>query len=94
MTNAAISSSLSRSETWRLLILAGAGLGVIVNSLQGDGAPLIASIAFSVVAFVVTFSLIRWLGPVFLKAGLKGKDMAKPRRPEMYVDARLLFFLI
>ncbi|EAW13989.1 UDP-N-acetylglucosamine--dolichyl-phosphate N-acetylglucosaminephosphotransferase [Aspergillus clavatus NRRL 1] len=83
MTNAASSSSLSRRETWRLLILAGAGLGVIVNSLQGDGAPLIASIAFSAVAFVVTFSLIRWLGPVFLKAGLKGKDMAKPRRPEI-----------
>ncbi|RHZ44475.1 UDP-N-acetylglucosamine--dolichyl-phosphate N-acetylglucosaminephosphotransferase [Aspergillus thermomutatus] len=81
--NSASASSLSRRETWRLLVLAGAGLGIIVNSLQGDGAPLIASIAFSAVAFALTFSLIRWLGPVFMRAGLKGKDMAKPRRPEI-----------
>ncbi|EAL93419.1 hypothetical protein KXW98_005285 [Aspergillus fumigatus] len=81
--NSAYASSLSRRETWRLLVLAGAGIGIIVNSLQGDGAPLIASIAFSAVAFALTFSLIRWLGPVFMRAGLKGKDMAKPRRPEI-----------
>ncbi|KAF7122522.1 hypothetical protein CNMCM5793_000547 [Aspergillus hiratsukae] len=81
--NSASASSLSRRETWRLLVLAGAGIGIIVNSLQGDGAPLIASIAFSAVAFALTFSLIRWLGPVFMRAGLKGKDMAKPRRPEI-----------
>ncbi|GFG04094.1 UDP-N-acetylglucosamine--dolichyl-phosphate N-acetylglucosaminephosphotransferase [Aspergillus udagawae] len=81
--NSASASSLSRRETWHLLVLAGAGIGIIVNSLQGDGAPLIASIAFSSVAFALTFSLIRWLGPVFVRAGLKGKDMAKPRRPEI-----------
>jgi UDP-N-acetylglucosamine--dolichyl-phosphate N-acetylglucosaminephosphotransferase len=44
-----------------------------------------ASIAMVGNVFAATFSLIVWLGPVFLKAGLKGKDMAKPRRPEMYV---------
>jgi UDP-N-acetylglucosamine--dolichyl-phosphate N-acetylglucosaminephosphotransferase len=27
--------------------------------------------------------MIRWLGPVFIKAGLSGKDMAKPNRPVM-----------
>lgn len=62
-------------------------MGTMVNSFHGDGdgAPLFASVAFSGVAFVITYSLIRWLGPVFMKAGLKGKDMAKPKKPEMYV---------
>lgn len=59
---------------------------MLVNTFQGDGAPLVASIAFSGIVFAVTYSLIRWLGPVFIKAGLKGRDMAKPRRPEMYVQ--------
>jgi len=76
-------SDLSRAETWRLLILVGAGIGILVNTFQGDGAPLIASMAMAGIAFAITFSMIRWLGPVFIKAGLKGKDMAKPRRPEM-----------
>lgn len=78
------SSTLTRAETWRLLLIAGAGLGVLVNTFQGDGAPLIASIALACISFAVAFSMIRWLGPVFIKAGLKGKDMAKPRKPEMY----------
>lgn len=70
-----------------MLILVGASVGILVNTFQGDGAPLVASTALSGIAFGMAFSLIRWLGPVFLKAGLKGKDMAKPRRPEMYVYA-------
>lgn len=77
-------ASLSSQETWRLLVLVGACVGVITNSFRGDGAPLFASVAFSGIAFAIAFSLIRWLGPVFMKAGLKGKDMAKPSRPEMY----------
>lgn len=77
------SSDLSRAETWRLLLIAGAGLGVLVNTFQGDGAPLIASAAMASISFAVAYSMVRWLGPVFIKAGLKGKDMAKPRRPEM-----------
>ncbi|KAK1140407.1 tunicamycin resistance protein [Aspergillus melleus] len=81
--SSATSSSLSSRETWRLLILVGVCLGIIFNSFQGEGAPLVASIAFSGIGFAITFSLIRWLGPVFVKAGLKGRDMAKPRRPEI-----------
>ncbi|OJZ91778.1 hypothetical protein ASPFODRAFT_38934 [Aspergillus luchuensis CBS 106.47] len=80
---AANSSSLSRQETWRLFALVGACVGILLNTFQGDGAPLVASLAFSGIAFAVTFSMIRWLVPVFLKAGLKGRDMAKPRRPEI-----------
>jgi UDP-N-acetylglucosamine--dolichyl-phosphate N-acetylglucosaminephosphotransferase len=78
-------SCLSHQETWRLLVLMGACAGVLLNTFQGEGAPLVASLAFSGIVFAVTYSLIRWLGPVFIKAGLKGRDMAKPKRPEMYV---------
>lgn len=77
------SNDLSSGETWRLLLVAGAGLGVLVNTFHGDGAPLIASAALAGISFAIAFSMIRWLIPVFLKAGLKGKDMAKPRKPEM-----------
>ncbi|CAL5869701.1 uncharacterized protein PFLUO_LOCUS3931 [Penicillium psychrofluorescens] len=77
------SGSLSRTEAWRLLLLVGASGGILVNTVQGDGAPLVASIALTGIAFALGFSMVRWLGPVFLKAGLKGKDMAKPRRPEI-----------
>jgi UDP-N-acetylglucosamine--dolichyl-phosphate N-acetylglucosaminephosphotransferase len=76
-------SSLSRTEAWSLLGVIGISLAIIYNTTQGDGEPLIASIAFSGVAFSSTYALIRWLGPTFIKAGLKGKDMAKPRKPEM-----------
>ena len=78
-------TTLSRTETWRLLLLVGCCFGILVNTFQGDGAPLIASMAFGGITFAVTFSMIRWLVPVFMKAGLKGKDMGKPRRPEMCV---------
>ncbi|GAD93855.1 UDP-N-acetyl-glucosamine-1-P transferase Alg7 [Paecilomyces variotii No. 5] len=77
------SATLSGTETWSLLLLVGVSLGIVVNTLQGDGEPLIASLACSAIAFAATYSLIRWLGPVFMKAGLKGKDMAKPRKPEI-----------
>lgn len=44
---------------------------------------MIASLALSGIAFAATFSLIRWLGEVFVKAGLKGRDMSKLRKVEM-----------
>ncbi|OGM41241.1 UDP-N-acetylglucosamine--dolichyl-phosphate N-acetylglucosaminephosphotransferase [Aspergillus bombycis] len=77
------SSSLSLQETWRLLMLVGICASILLNTFQDEGAPLVASIAFSGIVFAVAYSLIRWLGPVFMKAGLKGRDMAKPKRPEI-----------
>lgn len=77
--------SLSRTETWSLLALVIASLGVIANTFQGDGEPLIASLALSAIAFSAAFSLIRWLGGVFMKAGLKGRDMSKLKKTEMHV---------
>jgi hypothetical protein len=81
----AMTATLTRTETWSLLALVLACLGIIVNTFQGDGEPLIASLALSGIAFAAAFSLIRWLGEVFMKAGLKGRDMSKLKKVELYV---------
>lgn len=82
-----MSASLSRAETFSLLALSAACVGIIANTFtshgDGDGEPLIASLAFSGIAFAFTFSLIRWLGDTFMAAGLKGRDMSKSRKVEM-----------
>lgn len=80
-----MSGALTRNETLGLFILASAGAGVLWNTLQGDGNPLSASLALSAIAFAATYSLITWLGESFMKVGLKGKDMSKIRKIEMYV---------
>ena len=79
-----MAATLTRSEAWSLLVLSGACFGIIANTFQGDGEPLLASLAFSGLAFAATYSLIRWLGPTFIKAGLKGKDLCKTSQKEMY----------
>ncbi|KAL9090524.1 MAG: hypothetical protein Q9165_005285 [Trypethelium subeluteriae] len=76
-----MSNSLSRTETLSLFSLFAACVGIIANTFHGDGEPLIASIAFSGIAFASTYALIRWLGDVFIRAGLKGKDMSKRNSP-------------
>ncbi|KAI9830686.1 MAG: tunicamycin resistance protein [Phylliscum demangeonii] len=78
-----MSTSLSRTETISLFSVAAACFGVLANTLQGDGEPLIASLAFSGIAFAFSYCLIRWLGNAFMKAGLKGRDMAKMRTTEI-----------
>jgi UDP-N-acetylglucosamine--dolichyl-phosphate N-acetylglucosaminephosphotransferase len=57
--------------------------GIIANTFHGDGEPLIASLAFSGIAFAASYSMIRWLGPTFMKSGLKGKDMSKLHKKEI-----------
>ena len=78
-----IMAALGRTEKLSLLSLSAACIGIIANTFQGDGEPLIASLAFSGLAFAFTFCLIRWLGNAFMAAGLKGKDLSKARKPEM-----------
>lgn len=78
---------LLRSEAWSLLALSAACFGIIANTFNGDGEPLIVSVAFSGLAYCATYALIRWLGPTFIKAGLKGRDMSKPSKKEMYSSA-------
>ena len=82
-------SSLSKNEAWCLLALTVCCIGVAANTFEGDGAPLVASLAFSGLAFACTYSLIRWLGRTFINANLKGKDMSKVRKPEMYVEGSI-----
>lgn len=85
-----MSAQLSRSEVGSLLTITGASVGVLLNTFQGDddGNPLVASIAFSCLAFSATYSSIRWLGDVFMKAGFKGRDMGKLKKTEMSVNER------
>jgi UDP-N-acetylglucosamine--dolichyl-phosphate N-acetylglucosaminephosphotransferase len=52
-------------------------LAVLANTFQDDGAPLVASLAFSFLAFALTYAFVRWSGPSFMSAGLKGKDLGK-----------------
>ncbi|KAL6717162.1 tunicamycin resistance protein [Lecanora helva] len=78
-----MNSTLTRVESWTLLCLTAACFGVIAKTFHGDGEPLIASVAFSGIAFAFTFSLIRWLGETFMKANLKGRDMSKLKKVEI-----------
>lgn len=76
-------SSLSTTETLALSSLALASCVVISKTITDDGGPLTAAVAFSGIAFAATFSMIRWLGPTFMQAGLKGKDMSKVHKKEI-----------
>lgn len=78
-----MNKTLSRTETFSLCAISVACVAIIANTFHGDGEPLFASLAFSGIAFASAYSLIRWLGPAFMAAGLKGKDMSKVRRIEM-----------
>lgn len=72
-----MASTLSRTEALSLFTLLGSSIAVLANTFQGDGAPVVASIAFSALAFSLTYAFVRWSGPSFTKAGLKGKDLSK-----------------
>ncbi|KAK5998312.1 UDP-N-acetylglucosamine--dolichyl-phosphate N-acetylglucosaminephosphotransferase [Cladobotryum mycophilum] len=76
-SSSAARTSLSRNETLSLLTLSGASLAVLANTFHGDGEPLIASLALSVAAFSLCYAMIRWLGPTFMKAGFRGRDLSK-----------------
>ncbi|KAF2098466.1 UDP-N-acetyl-glucosamine-1-P transferase Alg7 [Rhizodiscina lignyota] len=80
---AQVNAHLSRSETLSLLSLFLACFAIIANTFQGDGNPLIASLAFSGIAYCASYAMIRWLGNTFMKAGLKGKDMGRKSLPEI-----------
>jgi UDP-N-acetylglucosamine--dolichyl-phosphate N-acetylglucosaminephosphotransferase len=79
----ASTNALSHTEALSLASLAGCCTIVLANTFQGDGEPLIASLALSGIAFSLTYAMIRWLGPSFMKAGLKGVDMSKHHKREI-----------
>lgn len=77
------STALTRSETLTLLTISGASLAVLANTFRGDGEPLIASLALSFSAFALCYAMIKWLGPTFMKAGFKGRDLSKTNAIEI-----------
>jgi UDP-N-acetylglucosamine--dolichyl-phosphate N-acetylglucosaminephosphotransferase len=79
------STELSRTETLTHLTISIACFGILANVFQGDGNPVTTSLAFSGLAFSFTYCLIRWMGNKFISAGLKGTDMSKAKRVDMYV---------
>lgn len=78
-----MATTLSSTETYSLLSLSLACIGILANTLQGDGEPLVASIAFSGLAFASSYALIRWLGNAFISRGFKGKDLCKVKQTDM-----------
>lgn len=78
--------SLTAKEVFYLSLVTVTCCGIVAHSLRGDVEPVLVSVAFSGIAFAFTYSLIRWLGKAFMKAGLKGRDMSKLRKEEMYVQ--------
>ncbi|KAI1209558.1 glycosyl transferase family 4-domain-containing protein [Annulohypoxylon truncatum] len=77
MPTTAQSAQLSDTETLYLTGFTLACVTVLVRTFDGEGAPLIACLALSGMAFAATYAMIRWLGPTFIKAGLKGRDLSK-----------------
>lgn len=74
---------LTRTETVSLAALSAACGTILANTFRGEGEPLIASLALSGMAYAAAYAMIRWLGPTFIKAGLKGVDMSKTNRREI-----------
>lgn len=77
------STSLSRAETLGLLSLFLACVAVIANTFQGDGEPLIASLALAGIAYAASYAMVRWMGPTLINAGLRGRDLGRRDKPEM-----------
>jgi hypothetical protein len=48
--------------------------------------PLALNLLFSVAGFLLTLKIIPAMREMFITAGLKGRDLGKKDRPEMYVD--------
>ncbi|EGR51805.1 uncharacterized protein TRIREDRAFT_55534 [Trichoderma reesei QM6a] len=82
-SSASSPTSLSRTETLSLASLSAASLAILLNTLHGDGEPLIASLALSLAAFSLCYAMIRWLGPTFIKAGFRGRDLGKVNSAEL-----------
>ena len=87
-----MSTTLSHTEVYSLLALTLACFGILVNTFHGDGEPLVASIAFSGLAFSFCYALVRWLGNAFMQRGFKGRDLCKIKKTEMYVNLQCFYF--
>ncbi|KAF4587275.1 UDP-N-acetylglucosamine-dolichyl-phosphate N-acetylglucosaminephosphotransferase [Ophiocordyceps camponoti-floridani] len=65
-------------ETLTLTALSTTALATLTHAIRTQGEPpLAASFALSLGAFALCYAMIRWLGPTFMRAGLRGRDMGK-----------------
>lgn len=55
---------------------------------------LYACLGMSILAFLVTIYLIPRLGPVFINANLKGRDLLKIYNDPVYVNSHCIYFLV
>jgi UDP-N-acetylmuramyl pentapeptide phosphotransferase/UDP-N-acetylglucosamine-1-phosphate transferase len=82
-----IPSTLTTTESWTLTTISLAALAVLLTTLQGSvtvpSSPLHASLSLSLLAFSLSYAMIRWLGPSFMRAGLKGRDLSKHHKREI-----------
>jgi len=76
------------SELPVFLAAAPISLALIVFSLVKENVPLAvlyASLGFSLLGCASTVYLIPVVGDLFIRRGLKGRDLLKPKRQELYV---------
>lgn len=76
-------SNIRITTPWYLFLLSLVGVccALLYTVFSGDGEPLVASLAFSGIAFAATYCLICWLGDEFKRVDLKGCDKSKPGQP-------------
>lgn len=74
---------LTTTEAFSLTGLVLTSFAIIHNTLRGEGDPIYVSFALSLIGFAATFALIRWLGQVFMDAGLKGRDRSKRKQADI-----------
>ncbi|KKF97258.1 UDP-N-acetylglucosamine--dolichyl-phosphate N-acetylglucosaminephosphotransferase [Ceratocystis platani] len=79
-----VSTGHSASEKLSLISISFASISVLAHALSQEASePLLASLALSGLAFVLCYAMIRWLGPTFMKAGFRGRDLCKSQQPEI-----------
>jgi UDP-N-acetylglucosamine--dolichyl-phosphate N-acetylglucosaminephosphotransferase len=79
-----MATALTSTEAYSLLSLSLASVGVLTQTfVGGDGEPVVASLAFSCLAFATCYALIRWLGDAFIRRGFKGRDLCKHKQSEI-----------
>lgn len=84
MSSPTAAPELSRNETYTLAGIVGLCGSLLYHTFErGEGEPLLASIAFSGLAFCAAYAMIRWLGPTFVRAGLSGLDKSKVNNKEL-----------
>ncbi|KAG5360073.1 UDP-N-acetylglucosamine--dolichyl-phosphate N-acetylglucosaminephosphotransferase [Yarrowia sp. B02] len=68
------------SSIWTVLATVALSAALVFNPADQ---PLLSSVGFSLIAYLVTYNLIPALGPAFIKVGFSGRDLSKKDRPEI-----------